>query len=150
MAGMTEAALQMRHLVALSSIARVILVENICRRGGYATIWRVRLEEVPEFQSWWKFAAKHSNQINKQPDLAKMEHQNELMAMTIPHLGVIKFVAIHVEIYEEYAYWWNGGTLRDMFNLDGRYGDDILACVMYDNISYEEFLHAQQLRRFRK
>jgi serine/threonine protein kinase len=37
-----------------------------------------------------------------------------------------------------------------MFNLDGRYGDNIAACVMYDNISSEEFLHAQQLRRFRK
>jgi serine/threonine protein kinase len=79
-----------------------------------------------------------------------MEHQNESMAVTIPHPGVIKFSAIHVEIYEGYAYWWNGGTLRDMFNLDGRYGNDIAARVMYGNTSGEEFLCAQQLRRFRK
>jgi hypothetical protein len=58
---MAEAASQMRHLVALPSIARVIPVDNIRRRGGYATIRRVRLEEVPKFQSWWEFGAKQSN-----------------------------------------------------------------------------------------
>jgi serine/threonine protein kinase len=76
------------------------------------------------------------------------------MAVTIPHPGVIKFAAIHAEIYGEiyegYAYWWNGGTLRDMFNLDGRYSDDITVRVMYDNTSGEEFLRAQQVRRFQK
>jgi hypothetical protein len=40
-----------------------------------------------------------------------MEHQNESMAVTIPHPGVIKFAAIHAEIYEGYEYWWNGGIL---------------------------------------
>jgi hypothetical protein len=79
-----------------------------------------------------------------------MEHQNESMAVTIPHPSVVKFAAIHDEIYEGYAYWWNGGTLRDMFNLDGRYGNDIAARVMYDNTSGKGFLRAQQLRRFRK
>jgi hypothetical protein len=65
------------------------------------------------------------------------------MVVTIPHPGVIKFVAIHAEIYEGYAYWWDGGTLQDMFNLDGRYGNDIATCIMYDNTSGEEFLRAQ-------
>jgi hypothetical protein len=37
-----------------------------------------------------------------------MEHQNKSMAVTIPHPGVIKFVAIHIEIYEGFAYWWDG------------------------------------------
>jgi hypothetical protein len=143
MAGMAEAALQIRHLVALPSTARVIPMDNIRRRGGYATIWRVRLEGVPEFQSWWEFAAKQSNQIDKRPDLAKMEHQNESMVVTIPHPCVIKFAAIHAEIHEGYAYWWNGGILRDMINLDGRYGDNIAARVMYDNTLGEEFLRAQ-------
>jgi hypothetical protein len=26
----------------------------------------------------------------------------------------------HAEEYEGYAFWWNGGTLRDMFNLDNK------------------------------
>jgi hypothetical protein len=108
---MAEAASQMRHLVALPSTARVIPVDDIRRRGGYVTIRRVRLEGVPEFQSWWEFVAKQSNQIDRRPDLAKMEHQNKSMAVTIPHPGVIKFAVIHAEIYEGYAYWWNGGTL---------------------------------------
>lgn len=27
------------------------------------------------------------------------------------YVVVILYVAIHVEKYEDYAYWWNGGTL---------------------------------------
>jgi hypothetical protein len=101
--GMAEATSQMHHLVASPSTARVILVDDIHRQGGYATIRRVRLEGVPEFQSWWEFAAKQSNQIDRRPNLAKMEYQNESVAVMIPHLGVIKFAAIYAEIYEGYA-----------------------------------------------
>ena len=75
-----------------------------------------------------------------------MEHQNELMAVTILHASVIQFAAIHVEKYEGYAFWWNGGTLRDIFNLDNRYGDNITAQVAYDNISGDELLCAEHLR----
>jgi hypothetical protein len=147
---MEETTSQRRHLVALPPTAKVVPVDNIRRQGGYATIWRVRLEGVPEFKTWWEFAAKQSNQIDKWNDLAKMEHQNESMVVMIPHAGVIRFVAIHAERYEGYAFWWNGGTLRDMFNLDNRYSDDIAARVAYDNTSGDELLHAEHLRRFRK
>src|SRR5450759_2029981 len=99
-AGVAEAASQRHHLVALPPTARVIPVDNIRRRGGYATIRRVRLEGVPEFQPWWEFAAKQSIQIDTRPDLAKLEHQNKSMAVTIPHAGVIRFSAIHAEKYE--------------------------------------------------
>jgi hypothetical protein len=114
------------------------------------TIQRVRLEGVPEFKPWWEFAAKQSNQIDKRNDLAKMEHQNESMAVMIPHASVIRFATIHAEKYEGYAFWWNGGTLRDMFNLDNRYGDNIPAWVAYENTSGDELLCAEHLRRFRK
>jgi hypothetical protein len=147
---MAEVASQRRHLVALPPTAKVIPVDNICRQGGYATIRRVRLEGVPEFKPWWEFAAKQSNQIDKRNDLAKMEHQNESMAVTIPHVGVIRFAAIHAERYKVYAFWWNGGIIRDMFNLDNRYGDNMAARVAYDNTSGDELLRAEHLRRFRK
>jgi serine/threonine protein kinase len=52
--------------------------------------------------------------------------------------------------YEGYAFWWNGGTLRDMFNLDNRYGDNIAARVAYENTSGDELLCAEHLRWFRK
>ena len=149
-AGMAEAASMRRHLIALPPTARVIPVDNIRRRGGYATIRRVRLEGVAEFQPWWEFAAKQSIQIDTRPDLAKQEHQNESMAVTIPHAGVIRFAAIHAELYEGYAFWWNGGTLRDMFNLDNQYGENIYARVAYDNTSGEhDLIRASHLRRFR-
>ena len=105
---------------------------------------------MPEFKPWWEFAAKQSNQIDKWNDLAKIEHQNKWMEVTIPHAGVIQFGAIHVERYEGYAFWWNGGTLRDMFNLDNRYGDNIAAQVAYDNTSRDELLRASHLHWFQK
>jgi hypothetical protein len=78
-----------------------------------------------------------------------MEHQNESMAVTIPHASVIRFAAIHAKRYKGYAFWWNGGTLWDMFNLDNRYGDNIVARV-YDNTSGDELLCAEHLCRFWK
>jgi serine/threonine protein kinase len=147
---MEEAASQRCHLVALPPTAKVIPMDNIRRQGGYATIRRVRLKGVPEFKPWWEFVAKQSNQIDKRNDLVKMEYQNEAMAVTIPHVGVIRFAAIHAEKYEGYAFWWNGGTLRDMFNLDNRYGNNIAAWVAYENTSGDELLRAEYLRWFQK
>jgi hypothetical protein len=79
-----------------------------------------------------------------------MEHQNKSMAVTIPHTGVIRFATIHAERYEGYAFWWNGGTLWDMFNLDNRYGDNIATRVAYENTSRDELLCAEHMRQFRK
>jgi hypothetical protein len=97
---MAEAASRRRHLVALPPTAKINPMDNIRRQGGYATIRKVRLEGVLEFKPWWEFAAKQSNQIDKRNDLAKMEHQNESMAVTIPHAGVIRGICVLVE-------WWN-------------------------------------------
>src|SRR5665811_53036 len=128
-AGLAQENSMRRHLVVLPPTAIVVPVDNMPRRGGYATIRRVRLEGVSEFPAWWEFAAKQSIQIDSHPTIARLEHQNESMAVTIPHAGVIRFVAVHAQRYEGYAFWWNGGTLRDMFNLDNYYGEDIHARV---------------------
>ena len=58
------------------------------------------------------------------------------MVVTIPHASIIRFVAIHAERYEGYAFWWNGGTLQVMFNLDNRY-DDIIALGWHMRIHLE-------------
>jgi len=34
----------------------------------------------------------------------------ETLACPCKHPSVIKFLAIHIEIMEAYALWWNGGT----------------------------------------
>ena len=62
---MVEATSQRRHLVALPPTAKVIPIDNIRRQGGYATIQRVRFEEVPEIKPWLEFVTKQSNQIDK-------------------------------------------------------------------------------------
>jgi hypothetical protein len=46
-----EEASQRCHLIALPAIARVIVVDRFERKGGYATIRRVRIEGMPEIQS---------------------------------------------------------------------------------------------------
>jgi hypothetical protein len=51
-AGQAEEASQRRHLIALPPTARVIAVDRIERKGGYATIRWVRIEGVPEIQLW--------------------------------------------------------------------------------------------------
>ena len=125
-ADIEEVVSQRRHLVVLPPTAKVIPMDNR-RQSGYVTIWRVCLEGMSEFTTWWEFATKQSNQIDKRNDLAKMEHQNELMAVTIPHVGVIQFAVIYAERYEGYAFWWNGRILWNIFNLDNRYGNNIAA-----------------------
>ena len=101
----------MAHLIAIPLTARVLECDNVIKRGGYATIRRVCIEGAHGIEQHWEFAAKLSNQWQSRPDLAKLEHQNESMAVRIPHLGVIRFVAIHANKYKGYVYWWNGGTL---------------------------------------
>jgi hypothetical protein len=54
-----------------------------------------------------------------------MENSNISMVVRIPHASIIRFFVIHVEEYEGYAIWWNDGILRDVFNLDNKYPEDI-------------------------
>jgi hypothetical protein len=65
--GKAEEASQRRHLIALSASARVTPVDHIERKGGYATIRRVRIDGVPEIQLWWEFAAKRSTRAGHDP-----------------------------------------------------------------------------------
>lgn len=148
--GRQEDHVRMAHLIAIPSTAMVIDVDNVKRRGGYATIRKVRIEGARGIEAFWEFAAKLSNQWQERPDLAKLEHQNESLAVRIPHPGVIRFVAIHADKYEGYAYWWNGGTLREMLNRDRLYGEDVFVHFRFGNDSDEELIRAHQLVRFRK
>jgi hypothetical protein len=135
---------------ALPATANVIEVEHTSLKGAYATVKRVRIEGAPGLEPHWEFAAKLSKQARTRPDLAKLEHQNETMAVRIEHPGVIRYVAIHASKYEGYAYWWNGGTLRQMLNLDNTYGDDIYARMLHAPMSADDVIKASYLRRFRK
>ena len=67
-----------------------------------------------------------------------------------------KRVWSHVRVYlcvfhaERYAFWWNGGILQDMFNLDNTYSKNIVAWVAYENTSTDELLCTEHLRQFQK
>lgn len=148
--GHQEDLLRQAHLIAIPPTARVVPVDNVMRKGGYATIRKVRIEGAPGIEPFWEFAAKLSNQSETRPDLAKLEHQNESMAVRIPHPGVIRYVAIHPDQYEGYAYWWNGGTIREMLNRDSLYGDDVYVHLRFGGFSDDELIRANQLVRFRK
>jgi hypothetical protein len=149
-AGKIEEESRRQNLIALPETARVIELERKTLRGRYATIKRVQIEGAPGIERHWEFAAKLSIQHATRPDLAKLEHQNESMALRISHPGVIRYVAIHASKYEGYAFWWNGGTLRQMLNLDHQYGDNIYTRVLHPNTSEDDVVKAGYLRRFRK
>ena len=110
-----------QHFISLPDTVRVICSEDKVMRGGYAEIRRVRIEGCPQIPSFWEFAAKRSLNHRTNPELARLEHFNEVMAMRIPHPGVIRFVAVHGTANEGYSYWWNGGTMREMFHLDNKF-----------------------------
>ncbi|MBE3102861.1 MAG: hypothetical protein IMZ40_01335 [Bacilli bacterium] len=148
--GVAEDQRNRRHLIALPDTARVISVDNKTMQGGYATIRKVRIEGCPGILPHWEFAAKKSNHYRSRPELAKLEHQNESMAVRIAHPGVIRFAVVHATSYEGYAYWWNGGTLRQMLNMDNNYPDNIQVRLMHSNPTEEEVVKAYRLKRFRK
>ena len=141
---------RMAHLIAIPPTAQIFQCDDVVKRGGYATIRKVRIEGAVGIERHWDLAVKLSNNWQCRPDLAKLEHQNESMAVTIPHPGVIRFVAIHPHKYEGYAYWWNGGTLREMLNRDCKFGDEPFIRLNRGNYSDDEVNRVHQLIRFRR
>ena len=93
-----------RHLIALPETTRVIAVDNKIKRGGYATIRKVRIEGCTEIEPFWEFAAKKSLQEGRRTELAKLEHNTESMAVRIPHSGVIRLFAVHATRNEGYTF----------------------------------------------
>ena len=89
--GRREDHARMAHLIAIPPTALVFQCDDIVKRGRYATIRKVRIEGAPGIEQHWELAAKLSNNWQRRPDLAKIEHQNESMAVTIPHPDVIRF-----------------------------------------------------------
>ena len=140
----------MAHLIAIPPTARVFQCDDVVNRGGYATIRKVRIEGAAGNEWHWELAAKLSNNWQRRPDLAKIEHQNESMAVTIPHSGVIRFVAIHPNKYEGYAYWRNGGTLQEMLNRDRKFGDESFIRLNRGNYLDDEVNQVHRLIRFRR
>ncbi len=79
-----------------------------------------------------------------------MEHQNESMAVRIPHAGAIRFFAVHSVTNEGYAFWWNGGTLREMLRMDYDFSDNISVWLAYSNPTDEDVVKAFRLGRYKK
>jgi len=59
----------------------------------------------------------------KMDDKWKARKQRLVEALTCmcEHLGVIKFLAIHIENMEAYTLWWNGGTLWEVLDYNTKY-----------------------------
>jgi hypothetical protein len=45
----------------------------------------------------------------------------EALACSCEHLGVIKFLTIHIETMEAYTLWWNGGTFWEILDYNTKY-----------------------------
>ena len=64
----------MAHLIAIPPTARVFQCDDVVKRGGYATIRKVRIEGAAGIERHWELATKLSNNWQCRPDLAKVEH----------------------------------------------------------------------------
>lgn len=139
-----------RYLIPLSEMVEVIPCDNDVKRGGYATIRRVTIWGCLDIPEYWEFAAKRSLVHATQPAQAKMEYQNETMAVRIRHAGVITFNAVHAMKNEGYAFWWNGGILQNMMKLDNFYLDNIALHLVYSLPTDAQVVEADRLGKFRK
>jgi hypothetical protein len=61
--------------------------------------------------------------ILKMDDKQKTCQQQSMEALACPckHLGVIKFLAIHIETMDAYTLCLNGGTFREMLDYNMKY-----------------------------
>ena len=145
----TEMALRRQSLIVISNTAIVRPLDTKVLRGGYATIKRVRIEGAINISPVWEFAAKRPLNHDIRPDLARVDHNNESLAVRIPHPGVIRFVAIHHKDYEGYMHWWNGGTLREMLRRDREAGDNLFIHYTFGLGEEDDLLQGMRLRLFR-
>jgi hypothetical protein len=54
----------------------------------------------------------------------------EALACLCEHLGVIKFLAVHIETMEAYTLCWNGGTLQKMLDYNTKYSPIMDNCTL--------------------
>ena len=145
----TEISLRNRNLIVLTDYAIVHYLDKKVQRGGYATIRRVRIEANPEIPPFWEFAEKRPLNWSMRPDLARVDHNNESLAIRIPHNGVIRFMAIHQREHVGYMYWWNGGTLRDMLQRDHEASDNLHIHYTFNRNPEDSLIQGRRLRLFR-
>jgi hypothetical protein len=139
------------QLVPIDGDSGVVRVDDSEHRGGHGIITKVRFLNNPAFPAYWEFACKTSTLIVTRPEVAKLEHLVECMALRIKVNGIIRFVATDTKLYKGYAYWWNGGTIREMLNRDRKYGDDVFVHLnFHTEYGEDELVRANQLVRFRK
>jgi hypothetical protein len=139
------------QLVPIDGDSEVVRVDDSEDRGGHGIITRVRFLNTPAFPEHWEFACKTSTLTATRPEVAKLEHLVECAALRIKHPGIIRFVATDTKLYKGYAYWWNGGTIREMLHRDRRYGDNVFVHLnFHTEYGPEEVARANQLVRFRK
>jgi hypothetical protein len=79
--------------------------------GGYSVVHKVQIKRFNHILSTIELVGK----MPKVDDKRKVCKQRsvEVLACPCEHLGVIKFLAIHIETMEAYILWWNGITIQE-------------------------------------
>ncbi len=78
-------------------------------------VCKVQIEIFDDIPNTIELARKSTPKM----DDKREEHKQwsvKVLACPCKHLGVIKFLAIHIEIMETYTLWRNGGTFRKMLD----------------------------------
>jgi hypothetical protein len=80
-------------------------------------VCKVRIERFDHILSTIELARKTLKMDDKQ-EACK---QQSVEACPCEHLGVIKFLTIHIETIEAYTLRWNGGTFQKKFDYNTKY-----------------------------
>ncbi len=101
------------------STTNVLPLLNGDNQGGYGVVRKVQIEIFVCIPSIIELVGK----TLKTNDKWKTFNQWLVEALACPckHLGVIKFLAIHIETMEAYTLWWNRETLRKMLDYNTKY-----------------------------
>lgn len=113
-----DAALNVRYISTNAQVQQL----DAPKQGGYGTIRRVRIVGDQFIPPSWELAGKTPRETNA--ELAKVQHNNEALAVKFHHFGIIKYFALHPRRNEGYTHWWNGGTIRSWLSIDRKWGND--------------------------
>ncbi len=82
-------------------------------QGGYGVVHKVQIKRFDHIPNTIELEGEITPKMDDKQKECKQQSV-KVLACSCKHLGVIKFLAIHIEIMEAYTLCWNGGTFQDL------------------------------------
>ncbi len=109
-----------RGVLWIPSTTNVLPLLGWDNQGGYGVVCKVRIKRFYHIPNIIELVGKSTPKMDDKQEKRKQQSM-KVLACPCKHLGVIKFLAIHIKIMEAYTLWWNGGTFRKMLDYNMKY-----------------------------